>query len=185
MRLDQFDNSGFVRGRSRPVEALWRLLEGLLFNSWFPGSAWRISLLRLFGAQIGNGVVIKPYVKIKFPWKLTIGDHSWIGEKAWIDNLAEVRIGNHCCISQGVYICTGNHRWDADSFDLVTAAVQVEDHCWIGSKARLAPGVVCRTGSVLSIGSVATKNLEPWQIHTGVPAQASKERPRIRKQPDD
>ena len=176
MHLDTFENSNFERGKPRLVEALWRILEGLFFNSWIPGSGWRVALLRLFGANLGTGVVIKPHVRVKFPWKLIIGDHSWIGEDVWIDNLAEVKIGNHCCLSQGAYLCTGNHRWELDSFDLVTSPIQIEDHCWIGAMARIAPGVVCEEGAVLSMGSTAAANLERWCIHRGVPAKAVKAR---------
>ena len=98
MQLSKFNNEDFDRGRSRLIESCWRVVEGLLFNSWLPGSGWRVQLLRLFGASIGSGVVIKPHVRIKFPWKLSIGDYSWIGEEVWIDNLAEVSIGSNCCI---------------------------------------------------------------------------------------
>lgn len=177
MRLDSFNNANFERGRSYLVEALWRAVEGLLFSSWIPGSAWRAALLRFFGAKVGRGVVIKPRVKIKFPWKLKIGKHSWIGEQAWIDNLAEVEIGSHCCISQGVYMCTGNHRWDRHSFDLVTKPIRVEDHCWIGAKAKISPGVICHSGAVLTIGSIATSHLKQWHIHAGNPARPIKVRP--------
>jgi hypothetical protein len=89
---------------------------------------------------VGTGVVIKPHVRVKFPWKLYIGDHSWIGESVWIDNLAQVTIGSNCCISQGAYLCTGSHRWDRDTFDLVTKPIVIEDQCWVGAMARVAPG---------------------------------------------
>jgi putative colanic acid biosynthesis acetyltransferase WcaF len=176
MRLDRFDNSAFQRGRPWPVEGLWRAAEGLLFGSWIPGSAWRVALLRLFGARVGRGVVIKPRVRVKFPWRLCIGDHSWIGEDAWLDNLAEIRIGSHCCLSQGVYLCTGNHRWDADDFRLETRPIHVEDHCWIGAQARVGPGVTCRAGAVLTFGSLALADLEAWSVYSGMPAARRKAR---------
>jgi putative colanic acid biosynthesis acetyltransferase WcaF len=179
MHLDSFNNSNFNRGRSPLVEALWRATEGLLFKSWIPGSSWRVGLLRIFGANLGKGVVIKPYVKVKFPWKLTVGDHSWIGEEVWIDNLAEVTIGKHCCLSQGAYLCTGSHRRDLDTFDLVTHPIYIEDHCWIGAKTQIAPGVTCGEGSVLSMGSMASSDLEKWQIHQGAPAVPVGQRPQV------
>ena len=180
MHLDKFDNSHFDRGKPRWVEALWRVLEGLLFNSWLPGSGWRVMLLRLFGAGIGDGVVIKPHVRVKFPWKLRIGNHSWIGEQAWIDNLAEVHIGNHCCISQGVYLCTGNHRWDLDTFDLEARPITIGDHGWIGAMSKVGPGVVVEQGAVLLLGGVAPGKLESWSIYGGSPAQLIRKRPQIR-----
>ncbi len=176
MRLDRFDNSTFDRGRPWWVEALWRTVDGLLVRSWLPGSAWRVTLLRLFGAQVGPGAVIKPRVRITFPWKLRLGAHCWLGEQAWIDNLAEVRIGDHCCISQGAYLCTGNHRWDREAFDLAVGPIVLEDHCWIGAMARVGPGVVCRAGAVLTLGSVAVSDLAAWQVHSGAPARAVQDR---------
>jgi len=176
MRLDRFDNSGFDRGAPWVVEALWRAVEGLVFASWIPGSGWRAALLRLFGAKVGQGVVIKPRVRVKFPWKLSIGEHSWIGESAWIDNLDEVVIGDHCCLSQGVYLCTGNHRWDDEAFALVTRPIRIEDHSWLGAHARVGPGVVCRTGGVLTMASTAVSDLESWTVHAGAPAQPVRRR---------
>lgn len=178
MQLGSFDNSNFERGRSWMVEAGWRAIEGLLIHSWIPGSAWRVWILRAFGASVGAGVVVKPHVRIKFPWKLRIGDHSWIGEDVWIDNLAEVSIGKNCCLSQGAYLCGGNHRWDLASFDLVAQPIEIKDHCWIGAQAKVAPGVTCHEGSMLTLGSVATADLQNWQIHSGHPAQAVRVRSR-------
>jgi len=170
MKLDQFDNHSFSRGRSVFIEGLWRLFEGVLINSWLPGSAWRVWLLRWFGAEIGRRVTIKPHVRIKFPWKLKIGDSTWIGESVWIDNLAEVTIGDNCCISQGVYLCTGNHRWDSDHFDLAVSPITIREQCWIGACSKVAPGVVCEPGSVLTMGSLAATHLEAWQVYSGFPA---------------
>ena len=158
------------------VEALWRITEGLLFGSWIPGSGWRVAMLRMFGAQIGRGVMIKPKVRVKFPWKLHVGDHSWLGEGLWIDNLAEVSIGDHCCLSQGAYLGTGNHRWDRDSFDLKTSPIRLENHCWIGAMALVAPGAVCGEGVVLTMGSMAKGELAKWQVYSGSPATIIKPR---------
>ena len=170
MRLDQYRNQGFDRGAPRWKEAAWILVSGLLVASWLPGSGWRRALLRIFGARIGQGVVFKPKVSVKFPWKLIIGDHCWIGEEVWIDNLAEVRIGSHACLSQGVYVCTGSHDWSRDSFDLITRPVVVGNQAWVCAKAVLAPGTVVEDGAVLGLGSVARGTLTRWSVHTGNPA---------------
>ena len=97
--LEGYRALNFTRGASPLTEALWLFLQWLLVSSWVPGSAHRRAILRLFGARIGRRVVIKPGVRVKFPWRLAIGDHSWIGEDVWIDNLVQVAIGSNCCIS--------------------------------------------------------------------------------------
>ena len=119
---------------------------------------------------MGEGVVIKPSVNIKFPWKLSIGDHSWIGENVWIDNLAKVSIGNNVCISQGAYLLTGNHNYKKTTFDLITAEIILEDGVWIGAKAIVCPGVTCKTHAILTVASVASKDLDAYTIYRGNPA---------------
>ncbi len=178
MWLDRFDTGSFSRGRPAWVEALWLLCQALFLNSWLPSSACRVFLLRLFGAKIGSGVVIKPHVRVKFPWRLVIGDYSWIGEGAWIDNLAEVRIGSHCCLSQGVYLCTGSHDWASERFDLKTSPITIGDHVWLGARSSVAPGVSIGDGAVLTMGGVATKSLSAWCVHSGAAAESVKPRSR-------
>jgi putative colanic acid biosynthesis acetyltransferase WcaF len=170
IRLDQFDNSGFSRGRPSWVEFLWLITQALFVRSWIPGAGHRCFLLRLFGARIGRGVNIKPGLRVKFPWRLTVGDFTWIGEDVWIDNLATVEIGANCCISQGTYLCTGSHDWSKPAFDLVTKSIMIRDGAWLAARSVVAPGVTVEEGAVLGLGSVATKNLEPWTICYGVPA---------------
>lgn len=133
-------------------------------------------LLRLFGARVGKSVVIKPHVRIKYPWKLSIGDYTWIGEDVWIDNLDEVCIGANCCVSQGAFLLCGNHNYTKSTFDLMIGAITLEDGSWIGAKSTVCPGVTVGSHAVLSVGSVATKTLEPYGIYSGNPAMKVKER---------
>jgi putative colanic acid biosynthesis acetyltransferase WcaF len=105
-------------------------------------------------------------VRVKFPWRLSIGAHSWIGESVWIDNLDEVKIGSNACVSQGVYFCTGSHDWSSPRFDLVTRPIEIGDEAWICAKACVGPGVRVGRGAILTLGSVATQDLESWTCYT-------------------
>jgi putative colanic acid biosynthesis acetyltransferase WcaF len=177
--LGSYTNSWYKReiGASLLKRSLWYFINALFFrNSLNPFSAVKVFLLRSFGAKIGKGVVIKPAVNIKYPWKLSIGDYSWIGENVWIDNLAAVTISNNVCISQGAMILTGNHEYTKTSFDLVVKEIVLEDGVWIGAKAMVCPGVTCFSHAVLSASSVATRNLDPYSVSQGNPATRIKER---------
>lgn len=167
MRLDKFVSTSFDRGASRIKEASWIVIGGILVASWWPGSGWRRWIMAKFGANIGKGVVLKPGIRVKFPWRLTIGDHSWIGEDVWIDNLGEVSIGSHACVSQGAYLCTGSHDWTQETFDLIVKSIHVGDHAWVGARATIAPGTVIGDGAVLVLGGVASGYIDPWTIHVG------------------
>lgn len=166
MRLDLFRNHNFERGASRLKEAFWLLVSGIFIESWLPGSKWRVAVLTLFGARIGAGVVIKPGVKVKFPWRLEVGNHSWIGERVWIDNLAHVTIGKHTCLSQGAYLCTGSHDWSSENFDLVIGPITISDHAWICACSTLAPGSSIGEGAVVAMGVRAVGEIEAWTVYT-------------------
>lgn len=170
MRLDLYDNRTFQRGAGRWREALWVSVGNFFMSSWLPGSGWRVGLLRAFGASIGEGVVIKPSVCIKFPWRLVVGRYCWIGERAWIDNLATVNLGDHVCVSQGAYFCTGSHDWSVTTFDLVVRTIQVSPHAWIAAGSVVGPGVTVGEGAVLGLGAVASRDLDAWTVYGGNPA---------------
>lgn len=176
MRLDTYKTDGFSRGASRVKEAFWMMFAGRIVASFVPGSRWRRAILRLFGAHVGKGVVIKPGVRVKFPWRLTIGAQSWVGESVWIDNLEVITIGSHCCVSQGVYLCTGNHRWDKVTFELACAPITIEDESWIGAFARIGPGTHVERAAVLVMGTVANGRITARTVYSGNPAQACKAR---------
>lgn len=175
--LDQYENSWYKPGRSTLICLLWYLINSIFFqNPLFPVNFLKVKLLRLFGAQVGQGVIIKPSVNIKYPWRLSIGNHVWIGEKVWIDNLTDVTIGNHVCISQGAMLLTGSHNYRQPAFDLIIGTIRVEQGVWIGARAVVCPGVVCHSHSVLSVSSVATIDLEEYKIYQGNPAIAKRDR---------
>ena len=114
--------------------------------------------------------------RIKYPWMLCIGNYSWIGEGVWIDNLANVDIGANCCISQGAMLLCGNHNFSVSSFDLIVEYITLEEGVWLGAKSIVTQGVTCYSHSVLSVGSVASKNLEAYTINRGNPAEKIKSR---------
>lgn len=171
MRLDRYASGDFDRGASRLVEALWLLLGSPLVRSGLPGSGWRRRLLALFGARTGKGVVIKPGVQVKFPWRLTLGDHCWLGENVWLDNLAPIAIGAHACVSQGAYLCTGSHDWSRETFDLRVAPIAVGDGAWIAAGCRIGPGVQVGDGAVLQLGAVVTADVAAGERWAGNPAR--------------
>ncbi|MEZ4800481.1 MAG: WcaF family extracellular polysaccharide biosynthesis acetyltransferase [Flavobacteriales bacterium] len=174
-RLDTFNNSWYKPGN--PLKRiLWYCTSYVFLESAFPINSIKKLVLRMFGATIGKGVVIKPNVQIKYPWKLKVGDYSWIGEHVWIDNLAEVTIGSHCCISQGALLLTGNHDYRKSTFDLVIGEIKLEDGSWVGAKSTVCPGVTLHDHAVLAVGSVATKNLDSSSIYQGNPAVKIRDR---------
>lgn len=176
MDLSSFHTNGFDRGRPAWMELLWMLLQALFVDSWMPGSAHRVWLLRMFGARIGRGAVLKPHLRIKFPWRLALGDNVWLGEGVWIDNLALVNLGSNVCVSQGAYLCTGSHDWSRATFDLIVEPIRVEAGAWIAARATVAPGVTVGEGAVLGLGSVASVDLQPWTVYQGCPAGAVRQR---------
>jgi putative colanic acid biosynthesis acetyltransferase WcaF len=169
--LSQFSNTGFDRGASRFKEMLWLLVRSLFFAPPLPlPSALRVFFLRLFGATVGQGVVIKPQVKITFPWKLKVGSHVWLGEECWLLNLEQIVIADHVCLSQRAFLCTGNHNYKSPTFDLIVQPIQIEAGAWIGAGAFVGPGVKVGTHAVLAMGSVASADLQPFGIYRGNPA---------------
>ena len=173
----KYDNSDFDIGASKFKWALWFIVNAVVVrNTLNPFMSIKRSFLRMFGAQIGNSVIVKPGVNIKFPWRLTVGDHVWIGENVWIDNLGTVILGNNVCLSQGAVIMTGNHDYKKESFDLMVKPVTIEEGAWIGAGAIVSPGVTCKSHSVLSVNSAAVSDLEPYSIYQGNPAQKTRDR---------
>lgn len=175
--LSQTTNRGYLPGRPFWVRSLWLVVEALtLLNPIFVPYGLKARILRAFGARIGQGVVIKPGIHVKYPWRLVVGDRVWLGERVWIDNFVPVTIADDACVSQGAYLCTGNHDWADPGMGLVVKPVAVEAGAWIGAFARIAPGVTVGRESVVTLGSVLLKDAEPRGVYTGNPARRVRER---------
>lgn len=171
MNLEVYDNSDFDRGAPRLEEAAWVVVRWLFFQTSFPwSSTLRIELLRLFGAKIGRDVVIRTNVNISFPWRLSIGDHVWIGEDVGILSLAQVTIESNVCISQRAYLCTGSHDFRREDFKLRVAPISVRERSWIAASSFIAPGVEIGPDAVVSAGSVVFENVAPGTLVRGNPA---------------
>jgi putative colanic acid biosynthesis acetyltransferase WcaF len=170
--LSNYDNSWYTPGRSSLVRAAWFLVGSPIVTcSINPSSSLRRLVLRLFGSKIGAGVVLKPGLRIKYPWKLEVGDNTWIGEDCWIDCLELVTIGSNVCLSQGCYLCTGNHDWSDPLFGLIVKKIQIRDCAWVGAKSIVCPGVQLGEGSVLGAGGVAKGDIPSMEIWAGNPAK--------------
>lgn len=169
--LSHYCNAWYHPGRNGLVCGLWYITNFLFFkSSWCPCYGLKRLLLRCYGASIGKNVVVKPCVNIKYPWHLSVGDYSWIGEGVWIDNLADVTIGSHVCLSQGAMLLCGNHDYTKNSFDLKIGSIVLQDGAWVGAKAVVCPGVTMGEESVLAVNSVLTKNTSPRTVWQGNPA---------------
>lgn len=178
VRLDQFDPAeGYQRGAGLPAFALWQLIKLAFFTTGFPWpSPLKAALLRAFGARIGRGLIIKPRVNIHLPWKLTVGDHCWIGEEVFLLNFEPITLGSHVCISQRAFLCTGNHDFRKPSMPYRNAPIRVHDGAWIGAASFVAPGIEIGEEALAQAGSVVLRPIPPGEIHGGNPASKISQR---------
>ena len=162
-------NPAFLNLSSKISWILWYLVSIFVVNTPIPGSLLRILLLRLFGAKLGRNCIIKPLVKVKHPWLLRMGENSWLGEGVIIDNIFPVVIGSSTCISQNVYICSGNHNFRSPSFEYIKQTITIHGQCWICASSTIAPGSRINRCTVVGIGSIVKGNLLPYSIYFGNP----------------
>lgn len=176
-RLDQFQLPPAFRGGSAVKVQLWWLVQATLFAAspqFLYG--WRRFLLRLFGASIGAGVLVRPSAKCVYPWKLSIGDHSWIGDDVSLYTLGEIEIGAHTVISQNCYICTGSHDTSSPTFDIFSRKITIGSGAWLASDVFVAPGVTIGDGTVVGARSTVLHDLPAGMICFGTPAKPIKPR---------
>lgn len=164
--LPAFKPTGYEKGRGRIVQALWFGVMNTVFMAWFTPAWVRTALLRAFGAEIGTGVLIRHRVRVLWPWKLTVGDYTWIGEGVWILNLEPVAIGAHVCVSQEALLCTGSHDHRAGDFRYRNAPITVDDGAWIATRATILAGVNVGRCAVVAAGAVVHKDLPELTLQT-------------------
>ena len=177
--LSRFSLPSGFRGRSGVVVQLWWLVHWFLFRpspQVFYG--WRRYLLRLFGAHIGENVLIRPTAWITYPWKVSIDDHSWIGDEVVLYSLGDIRIGRNTVISQRSYICAAAHDYTRPEFPIYAKPVVIGCQVWIATDVFVCPGITIGDGTVVGARSSVFHNLPSGMVCYGNPARPIKPRPR-------
>jgi len=173
--LRQYDQSWYEPGRPKWVVLLWWLVQAIAFPlTLHAHHAPRRALLRLFGAQIGDRVIIRPSARFHYPWKVEIGHDSWIGSGVELYSLDPIRIGNHCVISQNSYLCTGSHDIQDPAFGLMTAPITIENGVWIATDCFIGPGVTIGANTVVGARSGVFDSLPAQHICVGTPCRPRK-----------
>jgi putative colanic acid biosynthesis acetyltransferase WcaF len=176
--LKRFTLPKNFRGRSALIVQLWWLVQATLFRG-SPQAlyAFRRGLLRMFGAKIGEGAIIRPSATFTYPWKVSLGDHSWIGDDVVVYSLGDITIGNNVVVSQKSYLCAATHDYRSPNFDIYAKPIVIEDEAWLAADVFVAPGVTIGKGAVVGSRSSVFGNLPPMMVCTGSPARAL--RPRL------
>jgi putative colanic acid biosynthesis acetyltransferase WcaF len=175
--LSSFRMPPGFRGRPAWYVQLWWIVDALLFRT-SPQAlySWRAFLLRSFGAKIGKGVMVRPSASVTYPWKLVVGDYSWIGDEVVLYTLGNIRVGSHTVISQRSYLCAGSHNIEDVGFTITSQPIEVGDQCWIASDVFICPGVKVGTGTVVGARSTVTHDLPSGVIAYGSPARPARPR---------
>jgi putative colanic acid biosynthesis acetyltransferase WcaF len=169
-RLADFTGAGYDKGRPKLIQALWLASSDVIMQWWFPPKA-RVAVLRAFGAQIGDGVLIRHRVRIHWPWKLSVGSDTWIGEGTWILNLEPVTIGSNVCVSQDVFLCTGSHDRHSPSFEFDNAPIVVEDGAWVAARATVLRGVTIGSRAIVGACALVPSDVQAEQVVLGTKAR--------------
>lgn len=176
-------HTGACFSRSNRIRrAIWGLAYTLLFRpSPRPAHRWRATLLRLFGAKVGQGVHVYPKVKIWAPWNLQLERESGVGDDAILYSMAAIHLGERAVVSQGAHLCCGTHDYNDPSFPLLALPIRIGAHAWICAEAFVGPGVSIGEGAVVGARSVAVKDLPAWSVCAGNPAAVVRQRKPIVK----
>jgi putative colanic acid biosynthesis acetyltransferase WcaF len=175
--LKLYKNPKGFRGKSKWTVQLWWIVYAFLFKT-SPQVlyGWRRFLLRSFGAQIGKKVLIRPTAQITYPWKVKIGDYSWIGDEVVLYSLGEIEIGANSVISQRSYLCTGSHDYKQVHFPIYNQKIIIKDGCWLATDVFVAPNITIEKGTIVGARSSVFKNLEEFSVYAGSPAQFIRKR---------
>ncbi|MEB3341240.1 hormogonium polysaccharide biosynthesis acetyltransferase HpsU [Okeania sp.] len=170
--LRKYNQSWYDRGKPGLFVLLWWLVQAITFPlTPQPLYSVRRLILNLFGAKIGQGVLIRPTARFTYPWKIAIGDYSWIGDDVVLYSLDRIEIGKHCVVSQKSYLCTGSHNIGDPTFGLQTAGITIGDGAWVAADCFVAPGVNIGANAVIGARSSVFKDMPPGQVCLGSPCK--------------
>lgn len=173
---DTFIGPSFSRG-NRMRRLIWNVTWACFFwPSPRPFHGWRRMILRVFGAEVGNGVHVYPSAQIWAPWNLRLGDECGVGDSAKLYSQGVITIGVRAVISQGAHLCAGTHDYTRTGFPLITRPIEIGAHAWLGAECMVLPGVTVAEGSVIGARAVVTKDMPAWTVCAGHPCRPIKPR---------
>ena len=176
-RLDLHTVPKGFRGKSKFYIQLWWVIQKIFINlSPQPFYGWRRFWVRLFGGKVGKKVKIRPSVKITYPWKVSIGDFSWIGDEVVLYTLGNIHIGRHTVVSQRSYLCTASHDYTKEAFDIFSSKINVGDGCWLAADVYVAPGISIGSGAIVGARSSVFSNIKRNTINFGSPCKTIRDR---------
>jgi putative colanic acid biosynthesis acetyltransferase WcaF len=168
--LRKYDQSCFDRGKPSWYILFWWLVQAIAFPiSPHNANFVRRGLLRFFGAKIGKGVLIRPTARFTYPWKVEIGDCSWVGDNVVFYSIDRITVGSHCVISQKSYLCTGSHDIENVAFNLMTAPIAIGNGVWIAADCFIVAGVKIGANSVIGARSNVLKDVSEATVAWGSP----------------
>jgi putative colanic acid biosynthesis acetyltransferase WcaF len=172
VRLNEFDKSNLQRGRGKLTEVAWWLVKVAVVQSKFPWpSIVRKTLLIAFGAKIGKGFYCRPELSVHFPWKLSIGDNVWLGDRTTLHNIFPLVIESNVAFGHEVFVTSGSHDIEDSRFAYRNAPVHIESSVFLGSRCVVQAGVRISEGSAIAAGAVVTRDTKSWTLYGGVPAK--------------
>jgi putative colanic acid biosynthesis acetyltransferase WcaF len=162
-RLGTYTGQGWDKG-SKIKNALWMIVHGLVFTKWWFPRRLRPPVLRAFGATVGTGVVIRHRVQVQWPWYLSIGNDTWVGENSWLYSAGQITLGSDVCLSQGVFLCAGDHDRRSSDFRPRPGPITVEDGVWLAAEALVLREVTIGRGAVVGGRGIVTKDVPPGGV---------------------
>ncbi|MBZ5749054.1 putative colanic acid biosynthesis acetyltransferase [Metabacillus rhizolycopersici] len=177
IKLNKYNQEWYSKGKSNFIVLLWWLVQGTLFRfSLHNMYRWRNFLLRIFGAEIGKGVQVRSSAKFTYPWKVSIGNYSWVGDDVYFYSLDRIKVGNNCVVSQKAYLCTGSHNIKDIHFGLITSPIVIKDGAWVASDVFVYPGATIHEMGVVAARSTVIRDVPTNEVHAGSPAKFIKKR---------
>ncbi|HYN34598.1 MAG TPA: putative colanic acid biosynthesis acetyltransferase [Ilumatobacteraceae bacterium] len=110
---------------------------------------------------------------VQWPWKLSIGDNSWIGTGAELCNLDDIVIGSDVCISQHVFLCAGSHDRSSPTFEFDNGPIVIENGAWVCARSTVLRGVTIGANSVIGATSLIAGDIPPNSLVRPAPPSVS------------
>lgn len=164
--------------RNKVRRGLWNICSFIFFRP-FVGPLfwrWRITVLRLFGAKIGEDCRVSNSTEIWAPWNIEMGDYVALASKVQVYSVDKVVLADMVTVSQGAYICTASHDISSLNKPLVHKPITIKKSAWICADAFVGMGVTIGEGAVVGARAAVFKDINPWTVVGGNPAKFIKKR---------